>query len=268
VGSKTLVLFVSALALCGAFAQAEESMMIMGFDMQEIMGTITGGMAGVGLVPDFKGACESCESVGPDCEYGVECNPSAGAAWGKGLWEWGPTRAFFIIFFLVWMVFSIAVGIGDLPSAILSFFSASFLFNALPPLFVPGVAQGMFEYAFSALFMFIWVDYLLRYMWAMTQTTKLLLDAAITMMAIMFMNITNIFETMELWISSVLSVWGLVLFFVFMIGMKFFNTFSSLMNIQCVREMRTAGASDYGQARTGAEKEIAQREQIRGGGRT
>lgn len=266
--SKTSTLLTVAFLLAAAFAvpflgpqggEAEEggSFEILGFDVDEILGSMASGMEGVGLVPNLAGACEECADG--ECDY-MPCDSARPGSWNRALWDWKPTRAYFTIFFLLWMVFSVAIGFDDTVSVIFSFFLSSLMFNHLPGLFVATgqgelVAQGLFEYAFSALFMFVLTDYLLGYMWAMTQTTRLLLDAAITMMAVMFMNFTNLFRLMSFWVDTMLAGWGLVLFLLFMMGMKFFNTYSSMMNIGVARKLRTAGAGPTGQVRNRFDKE-------------
>jgi hypothetical protein len=206
--SSFLVFVVVFFVLCSAHAQT-----IMGFNVTEIVSSITTGLKGVGLVPDLQ-------SLG---------SPE--------------TKAFFIILILMWMVFNIAIGISDLPSAIFSFFLTSFLFNHIPSLFLSGTAEGLFEYVFSALFVFIWVDYLLHYMWAISRTTKLFMGAAITMIALLFLNFTNIFTLLEGWVTSVLSVFGFIMFIFFMAGMRVFNTYFSMMNLRSAKALRRAGAT-------------------------
>jgi hypothetical protein len=203
-------LAVLVFAHTAGFAQ-DAGLEIMGFDVLEIIGTISSGLKGIGLVPDLQ---------------------SFGAP---------ETKAFFVVLLLMWMVFSVAVGLGDLPSAILAFFLSSLAFNHVPSLFVLTTAQGVFEYVFSALFIFVWVDYLLRYMWGITATTKLLLDAAVTMVAVMFLNFTNIYAVISGWVQSMLSVVGFVMFMVFMLGMRIFNAYFSLMNVSEARGLRRAG---------------------------
>ena len=151
------------------------------------------------------------------------------------------SRAFFIILILMWLVFSVAIGLGDLPSAVFSFFLSSWLYNNIPSLFVPSSAQGLFSYVFSALFIFIWVDYIFKYLWSVSRTTKLFLEASITMIAVMFMEFSNIYAMIADWIGIVLSVFGFIAFILFLTVMKVFNAYFSLMNIRAADDTRKAG---------------------------
>ena len=224
---RTLLAFVVVFSmLCSTYAQAEDSLIIMGFDVKEILGQITTGLKGVGLVPDLQGFDDAS------------------------------TKAFFIILILMWMVFSIAIGLDDLPAAIFSFFITSVLFNKLPALFVTDTTIGLFIHAFSALFIFIWVDYILHYMWGISSTTKLFLDASITMVAVMFLNFTNVFTIIEGWITLMLSWVGFFMFILFMLGMRVFNTYFSLMNIKSAKDIRSEGRKKADQAKSDADKFI------------
>ncbi len=200
---------------------------IMGFNVTEIASSISEGLKGVGLVPDLQS------------------------------FDRPETKAYFIVFFLLWMVFSIAIGLPDIPSGILSFFAASFLFNRVPSLFVPVTAMGLFEYVFSALFIFVWVDYIMHYMWAISRTTKLFIDAAVTMMAVMFMNSTNIFAIMSGWVEGMISGVGFIIFMIFLMAMKVFNTYFSFMNLASARGLRRAGARAVMEKEKEVEKTVA-----------
>lgn len=229
-----LLAVIILLSLVPAHAQE-----IMGFDVSEIFSSISTGLKGVGLVPDLDGV---------DSEQ---------------------TKAFVIVIVLLWMVYNIAIGLPDLPSAILAFFTSSFLFNKVPSLFVSSAAEstvmGLFEHTFSALFVFIWVDYILHYVWALSRTTKLFVNAAVTMMAVMFMNFTNIFVIMKGWIDIMLSTTGFILFLIFMMGMRIFNTYFSMMNIRSARTMRRGAGAGYTMAKKAAQETVEQQKIGNGG---
>ena len=213
--------FVLCFMLVSAAAQD-----FLGFNASEIVGFVSSGLKNVGLIPDLQSfASES-------------------------------TKAFFIILILMWIVFNIAAGLPDIPSAVFAFFASSWLYNKVPLLFEMSTAQGLFQYLFSALFIFVWVDYILRYVWAVSRTTKLFLDASITMIAVMFLDFTNIFDLIQGWITTMLTGVGFVMFLFFLLGLRVFNTYFSLMNLKSSRDLRKVGRKAAGEARKEARKDL------------
>ena len=166
-------------------------------------------------------------------------------------------RAFFIVLILMWLIFSVAINFGDFPSAIFSFFITSLLYNSIPTLFSIDPVTGLFKYIFSALFIFVWTDYIMKYVWALSRPTKLFLETSITMIAVMFMEFGNVFEIIQGWIGLVISWIGFIAFLAFLTVMRIFNTYFSLMNIKAAKDVRKTGKEDV--VRAGKEAETAQK---------
>ncbi|MBR9689447.1 MAG: hypothetical protein GOV01_00935 [Candidatus Altiarchaeota archaeon] len=250
-----LVILITSMLHLPALAQtaSDEDIEIMGFNLNEIVDPMIAGLKGIGLVPDLKRTCED-----PD-----NCN----------VVELDETKNFFIILIMLWLIFNIAIGLADMPSAIFAFFATSFAFNHFPSLFVTGVTMGaaaigdvpesigLFKYVFSALFVFVWVDYIMKYFWAISRTTKLFLNASITLIALFFMDVTNLFTMIEGWLSIFVTGIGFILFIAFMFAMKFFNTFFNIMNVKASRNIREGGREKV----LRAEKDVSREVQAAGG---
>gem|GEM_PF-6018222 len=239
------MLYFSAYAQGGYTQGNTLNIDIMGVDLSSMVASLTDSLKGVGLIPDLSASCRvpdtTCSSDS-DCSgdsvcassvcYKANCNPLSN----------DDTKAFFMILLLLFMVLSIVIGLANFPSAIVAFFATSLLFNHLPSLFVTSVAHGLFEYTFSALFIFIWTDYIMKYMWAISPTTRLFLEASVTMIALFFMKIEAVYSLIETLLKNFLGTAGFIIFFVFMLVMHFINTFITLTNTKAARELRKVGS--------------------------
>jgi hypothetical protein len=216
---KTKCLFLLFMVFSMAFAQAPaqdvESM------VQPLISSITGALGTIGLLPRFD-----------VCGEGVEkCN----------LLGSPQVRAFFIILIMLWMVLNVVLEMRPLLSAIFSFGLSSLMFTHLPSLFSIDV-MGLFGFVFSGLFIFIWMDYILRFLWGFSSTTKLLLNISVTMIGMIFMSVLSIFEMISFWLSNIVSGWGIIFFFIFMFAMRIVNAYVGLLSVGPLKQTKIEGA--------------------------
>ena len=225
---KTFLVFSLIFLFSTSYAQS-----ILDFDLSEFIPMITDNLKAFGLVPDLSEGCED-----PD-----NCN----------VFELESTRAFFIILILFWMVLNIALGFGTMPSILSGFFVTSLIFRYLPAIFGMDV-MGLFKFVFSGLFIFIWLEYIMRYLFAFSKTTKLFLQASITLIAIFFLNSINVFDLISGWLTYVISGVGFVIFIVFMLAMRIISAYAGLLSIGAAKNLRKEGVEIAGIAESDANK--------------
>ena len=232
---KTFLVFSLFFLFSASYAQS-----ILDFDLGEFIPMITENLEAFGLVPNLSAGCEN-----PD-----NCN----------VFELPSTRAFFIILILFWMILNIALGLGNMPSVLGGFFVTSLLFKYLPAVFIMSgggtevMAMGLFKFVFSGLFIFIWLDYIMRYLFAFSKTTKLFLQASITLIAIFFLNSINVFDLISNWLTWMVSGVGFGLFIVFMLAMRIVSAYAGLLSIGAAKDVRKEGVDIAGTAQSDAEK--------------
>ncbi|MBR9680275.1 MAG: hypothetical protein GOU98_00430 [Candidatus Altiarchaeota archaeon] len=255
-----LLFLVLGMTYTGAYAQGsyEEddtiNLELGGLDLSEMLTSLTNSLKNVNLIPDLSSSCKEHEACGSDecppkvCEINSQCSSDSTCVGNSCLisdcnpLSQDKTRAYFMILLLLFMAFSIVIGLSNMPSSIFSFFITSFLFNNIPSLFEVAAAQGLFEYVFSALFIFLWTDYILQYMWAISPMTRLFLEASVTLIALFFMSIGAVYERIAWMLEFFLGTVGFIMFMFFMLGMHFFNAFISLTNVKAARNLRKGGS--------------------------
>ena len=241
---KTFLVFSLIFLFSNSYAQT-----LLDFDLGEFIPMITDNLKEFGLVPDLSVGCGTT----PDCEvFGLES-----------------TQAFFIIFILLWMVLNIAIGLGNIPSMLVGFFVSSLVFKYVPAVFNLGIetqqplmAMGLFKFVFSGLFIFIWLEYIMRYLFAFSKTTKLFLQSSITLIAIFFLDAINVFDLISNWLTHLVSKVGFVIFIVFMLAMRIISAYSGLLSIGASKALRKEGSSVAGSAYSDVEKFQEGRENI------
>ncbi len=219
---KKFLIFSLLFLFSNSYAQT-----ILDFDLGEFIPMITDNLKAFGLVPNLSEGCDD-----PD-----NCN----------VFELPSTRAFFIILILFWMILNIAVGLGNMPSVLFGFFITSLIFKYLPAVFGMDV-MGLFKFVFSGLFIFIWLEYIMRYLFAFSKTTKLFLQSSITLIAIFFLNAINVFDLISNWLNVMISGVGFIIFIVFMLAMRIISAYTGLLSIGAAKDVRGEGSTIAGTA--------------------
>jgi len=168
----------------------------------------------------------------------------------------GQFQAFIMFAILVWMVLDIFFGAKSLVNFIFTFAISVFFFNRLNALFTPAVVEQIFTLVFSALFVFIFTDFLMGFAWGFSRKTRSLLNLAVTAVAVTVLNFTHIYDQVAAYITT-LSWGGFAVFIGFMILMRVFNTFFSMMRMKPAIALRSKGAATTGHKKAEHQKEFA-----------
>ncbi|MBR9681953.1 MAG: hypothetical protein GOV00_04110 [Candidatus Altiarchaeota archaeon] len=149
--------------------------------------------------------------------------------------------AFIMFAIMVWMILDIFFGATTMVKFIFTFAISTFFFNRVNALFTQVIIEQIFILVFSAMFIFIFTDFLLGFAWSFSAKTKHLLNLAVTAIAVVSLNFTQVYSQISDYITA-LSWGGFILFIIFMVVMRLFNTFFSIMRMKPARDIRAGGA--------------------------
>jgi hypothetical protein len=232
---KSASLLFLFLIFSGVFAQSVENF------IEPVFSTVLETAGKIGLLPRFN-----------VCEGEERCQ----------LLSYPEVKAFFIVLVMVWMIFNVIFRTRAFNSAIFSLVITSLMFNHLPSLFSVSV-MGLFTFVFSGLFVFMWMNYLMKFLWGFSPTTKLLLSISVTMIGMMFIGVKSIFDLLSNWLTYVVSWVGIVIFFVFMFLMRLMSAYAGF--VSGYDKLKKGGAVEYGAAKKASEKKNEAIREVIGG---
>ena len=159
--------------------------------------------------------------------------------------------AFLMFAVLVWMVLDLFFGnLNSLMKFVFAFVVTSFFFKIVNALFTTHVVEQVFALIFSGMFVLILTEFFIGFAWGISHGTRRLISISVAVIAMVSLNFTQIYQEISALITG-LSWAGMALFILFMIAMRIFNTFFSMMRFKAARELRIAGAEQTEQDRKG-----------------
>ena len=172
-------------------------------------------------------------------------------------------KAFFMFGLMVWMVLDIYFQMSTIINIFVTFAITSFFFNVVNYMFAPETVQQIFTLVFSALFIYVFTDFILKYVFGLTQKTKLLLKLSVTAIAVAGMSFTDVYRKIAGYVTGA-STLGYIIFFAFLIVMRFFNMFFSMMRLSTAKDFRRGGAQKVDKYIDDLQKEATARRKVGG----
>ena len=192
----------------------------------------------LGILPNFK---EYCEGDVLDCDY---------------------FRGYLIIMTGFFMLMDVVASLNPYISFAFAFFVSGWLFNQVPELFSIQNSSIIFRYSFAVMLTYVLFEYIFSFFWGVSKRTREMLVLSTSLIAVFFLDISRLWKTIESFIGSVNTI-GFIIFILFLLSMRFFNTYFTLMRVRGALNLRYKAIY----TRTAEIAKRAGREMVRGGRR-